>query len=95
MSKSRIQWSNESMLAAVEYVKQLGNPLREASRLYNVPLETLRRRTGFVEIDCRPVYIYVCMFVSLTQISLTPIATLYDNGFSGRVQNPFITHAVR
>ena len=30
---------------------------------------------------------YVCMFVSLTQISLTPIATLYDNGFSGRVQN--------
>ena len=30
---------------------------------------------------------YVCMFVSLTQISLTPIATLYDNGFLGRVQN--------
>ena len=54
MSKSRKQWSNESMLAAVEYVKQ-GNPLREASRLYNVPLETLRRRTtGSVEIDCRP-----------------------------------------
>ena len=26
------------------------------------------------------------MCVSLTQISLTPIATLYDNGFSGRVQ---------
>ena len=33
------------------------------------------------------VCMYVCMFVSLTQISLTPIATLYDNGFSGRVQN--------
>ena len=31
--------------------------------------------------------LYVCMFVSLTQISLTPIATLYDNGFTGRVQN--------
>ena len=30
---------------------------------------------------------YLCMFVSLTQISLTPIATLYDNGCSGRVQN--------
>ena len=29
--------------------------------------------------------LYLCMFVSLTQISLTPIATLYDNGFSGRV----------
>ena len=31
--------------------------------------------------------IYVCLSVSLTQILLTPIATLYDNGFSGRVQN--------
>ena len=30
---------------------------------------------------------YVSMCVSLTQISLTPMATLYDNGFSGRVQN--------
>ena len=29
----------------------------------------------------------ICMCVSLKQISLTPIATLYDNGFSGRVQN--------
>ena len=29
----------------------------------------------------------VCLCQSLTQISLTPIATLYDNGFSGRVQN--------
>ena len=30
---------------------------------------------------------YVCLSVSLTQIVLTPIATLYDNGFAGRVQN--------
>ena len=30
---------------------------------------------------------YVPMCQSLTQIVLTPIATLYDNGFSGRVQN--------
>ena len=40
----------------------------------------------------------ICMYVSLTQISLTPIATLYDNGFSGRVQNShhvyLITHAL-
>ena len=36
---------------------------------------------------CMYVCMYVCMFVSLTKISLTPIATLYDNGFSGRVQN--------
>ena len=33
------------------------------------------------------IYIILCMSVSLTQILLTPIATLYDNGFSGRVQN--------
>ena len=35
---------------------------------------------------CMYVCMYLCMFVSLTQISLTPIATLYDNGFSGRVR---------
>ena len=39
----------------------------------------------------KSVCMYVCMYVylsqSLTQISLTPIATLYDNGFTGRVQN--------
>ena len=34
---------------------QEGKGLREASRLYNVPVETLRRRvTGKVELDCRP-----------------------------------------
>ena len=32
-------------------------------------------------------YVYVCLSVSLTQIVLTPIATHYDNRFSGRVQN--------
>ena len=34
---------------------QEGKGLREASRLYNVLVETLRRRvTGVVEIVCRP-----------------------------------------
>ena len=32
-------------------------------------------------------FFFFCVCVCLTQISLTPIATLYDNGFSGRVQN--------
>ena len=42
------------MEAAVESVKG-GKGLREASRLYNVPVESLRRRvTGMVEMDCRP-----------------------------------------
>ena len=38
------------MAAAVEYVKD-GKGLREASRLYNVPAESLR--TGTVDMDCR------------------------------------------
>ena len=36
---------------------------------------------------CISVSMYVCLSQSLIQISLTPIATLYYNGFSGRVQN--------
>ena len=48
------QWSCESMEAAVKSVKE-GMGLREASRLYNVPVETLRRRvTGAVDLGCRP-----------------------------------------
>jgi hypothetical protein len=54
MSKVRNKWSEESMVAAVGYVKE-GNGLREASRLYNIPVETLRRRvTGVVDILCKP-----------------------------------------
>lgn len=52
--QKRKLWSNESMKAAVESVES-GTGIREASRLYNVPIETLRRRvTGQVEIGCRP-----------------------------------------
>ena len=40
MSKRKL-WSNESMKAAVAYVND-GNAVREAGRLYNVPVETLR-----------------------------------------------------
>ena len=42
------------MAAAVKGVEE-GMPLREAARLYNVPVETLRQRTtGKVALDCRP-----------------------------------------
>ena len=52
--KQRKLWSDESMKAAVQSVEE-GHGLREASRLFNVPVETLRRRvTGKVDIDCRP-----------------------------------------
>ena len=42
------------MEAAVKSVKD-GMGLRQASRLYNVPLETMRRRViGAVDMNCRP-----------------------------------------
>ena len=46
-------WSSESMAGAVEgYQRGLG--LREAARLYNVPVESLRRRVnGTVHNDCK------------------------------------------
>ena len=43
------------MAAAVKHVEEHGFSLRESSRLYNVPLETLRRRVnGTVAVDCHP-----------------------------------------
>ena len=46
--------NQDSMSAAVSYFQE-GNPLCEASRLYNVPVETLRRRVnGTVAISCKP-----------------------------------------
>ena len=48
-------WSEESMLAATSSVVQDNMSLREASRLYNVPFETLRRRVnGSVKQGCKP-----------------------------------------
>jgi len=42
------------MKEAVAYI-QNGHGLREAARLYNVPVETLRRRTsGKVSMECKP-----------------------------------------
>ena len=48
-------WSEESMKEAVAFV-QSGNPLRKASRQYNVLVETLRRRvSGAVSMECKTV----------------------------------------
>ena len=45
-------WSEKSMIAVMKYVEG-GKGLRAASRLYNVPVETLRRRvTGAVQVGC-------------------------------------------
>ena len=57
LSKSkpvRKLWTKESMVAAVKCVKD-GMGIREASRLYNLPYETLRRRTSHVvSLECTP-----------------------------------------
>ena len=43
------------MAAAVDGVQKGGKGLREKARLYNLPVESLRRRvTGSVELNCRP-----------------------------------------
>lgn len=43
------------MTAAVNAVNKEGSSLPAASRLYNMPIETLRRRViGQVDIECRP-----------------------------------------
>ena len=48
-------WSEESMKVAVKNVLQDGGGIRETSKLYNIPIETLRPRVnGSVSIDCRP-----------------------------------------
>ena len=53
-STKRKLWADECMINAVKSVEN-GKGLREAARLYNVPVETLRRRvTGAVDIVCRP-----------------------------------------
>ncbi len=44
-------WTEESMVAAVEHVKN-GIPLHKSFRLYNVPLR--RRVIGRVDISCKP-----------------------------------------
>ena len=53
----RKQWSDVSMAAAVNCVQKEGKGLRETApvRLYNLPVESLRRRViGSVELNCRP-----------------------------------------
>ena len=48
-------WTEESMEAATRSVLDENRSLREASRLYNVPFETLRQRVhGYVMPGCRP-----------------------------------------
>ena len=53
-SQKRKLWTDESMEAAYQAVLD-GKGLRETSRLYNVPVETLRRRVnGSVGLGCKP-----------------------------------------
>ena len=52
--QKRKLWNDESMLGAIKSV-EIGTSLRAASRMYNVPVESLRRRViGNVDVTCRP-----------------------------------------
>ena len=51
----RMLWTDESMQAAVDSVLRDNRGLREAARLYNIQVETLRRHVnGSVEVGARP-----------------------------------------
>ena len=52
--KKRCLWLVDAMKHAVRAVEE-GSGLREAGRMFNVPVETLRRRVnGDIPIECRP-----------------------------------------
>jgi len=47
-------WSTESMMAALSDIEQKELTIRQAANKYNIPFETLRRRTkSDVDVDCR------------------------------------------
>ena len=55
MAAKRKLWTDESMEAATKSVVDDGMGRRQAARVYNVPVETLRRRVnGSVPLGCRP-----------------------------------------
>ena len=55
MAAKRKQWAADCMEGACNAVKNEQMGLHEAARTYNVPVETLRRRTtGLVSLNCRP-----------------------------------------
>ena len=55
MACKRKQWSAQSMEIAVASVREGTIGLREAARLYNLPIESLTKRFhDIVAIDCRP-----------------------------------------
>ena len=53
--QKRMLWTEESMEAAINSIRHESKGLREAARLYNIPVETLRRyANGSVEAGYRP-----------------------------------------
>ena len=53
--QKRKLWTEESMEAAVNGIRYENKGLSEAARLYNIPVEMLRRHAdGCVEAGCKP-----------------------------------------
>ena len=48
MAAKLMLWSDESMQAMVDSILHDNRGLREAARLYNIPVETLRRHVNVV-----------------------------------------------
>jgi len=81
MASKRKLWLQESMEAATKSVVEDGKGVREASRLYNVPIETLRRRvTGAVPLGCHPGPHTVLSEEEESRI-VEYVATMADMGF--------------
>lgn len=55
MAAKRKLWTDESISVAIKSVVDDGMGPRQAARVYNVPVETLRRRVnGTVPLGCHP-----------------------------------------
>ena len=55
MAKKQMLWSTKSMKAAVDSALQEKRGFKEAARLHNIPVETLRKHVnGSVEVGARP-----------------------------------------
>ena len=92
-------WCKESMLEAVKSIEDEGKGLREAARIYNVPIETLRRRViGITSLDTKPGRDTVLTSEEETRLAQYIVDTVHTSYNVPRVcrprnGHPFLLHA--